>query len=79
MALRGAGVFVPLSLAIFRPHRLAPSWAIASMAASTAVAVIGRFGFGLPVNPLFTGLTVSVVLVGIGLVLSRKPAQTKPA
>ena len=62
MGLRAAGVFLPLTLAIFWPYRLTPRWAATSMAAATVVAVIGRFGLGLTVNPLLTGLAVSAAL-----------------
>lgn len=70
MALRGAGVFIPMSLAIFWPHRLGAFWAVLSMGGSTAVAVFGRFGLDLPINPLFTGLAVSLSVIGLGLVAS---------
>ena len=67
-------VFLPLTLAIFWPYRLTPRWAATSMAAATVVAVIGRFGLGLTVNPLLTGLAVSAALVGLGLLLTAAPA-----
>jgi SSS family solute:Na+ symporter len=70
MALRGAGVFIPFTLAIFWPYRLAASWAVASMVVSTAVAVLVRFGPGLSINPLFPGLLASLLVVGIGLAVS---------
>jgi SSS family solute:Na+ symporter len=70
MALRGAGVFIPMGLAIFWADHLSGSWAVASMAASTVVAIFGRFGLGLPVNPLFIGLAVSWVIVTLGLIVS---------
>ncbi|PKU22120.1 sodium:solute symporter family protein [Telmatospirillum siberiense] len=69
MALRGGGVFVPMTLAIFWPRRLSAFWAVLSMAASTVVAVVGRFGLDWPVNPLFTALAVSLMVVGVGLVV----------
>ena len=70
MALRGAGVFLPMALAIFWPHRLGANWAVLSMAASTGLAVIGRFVFALAINPLFVGLFVSFSVVGLGLAVS---------
>jgi SSS family solute:Na+ symporter len=75
MALRGAGVFVPLTLAIILPRRLTPRWALLSMAASSAIAVAGRFGLDLAVNPLFTGVAASVIVVCVGLALSPRPAR----
>ncbi|NLH82727.1 MAG: hypothetical protein GX458_18045 [Phyllobacteriaceae bacterium] len=75
MALRGAAIFVPMSLAIFWPRRLAASWAVASMAASIVAAIVGRFVLGLAVQPLFAGLAVSltVVIFGIALHGTRSP------
>ncbi|HXP95762.1 MAG TPA: sodium:solute symporter family protein [Telmatospirillum sp.] len=75
MALRGGGVFIPMTLAIFWPHRLSASWAVLSMAASTTAAVIGRAIFGLSINPLFIGLSVSLLIVVIGLIVS--PARNR--
>jgi SSS family solute:Na+ symporter len=71
MALRGAGVFLPMALAIFRPHRLGRRWAAFSILASTALAVIGHFVAGWPVQPLFLGLFVSAVLVAVGVARAR--------
>lgn len=70
MTFRASGVFIPMTLAIFWPRRLSGGWAILSMAASTASAMIGRFVFLLPVNPLFVGLSVSAALVCLGLLVS---------
>jgi SSS family solute:Na+ symporter len=71
LALRGAGIFLPLTLTILRPGRLSPSWAVASMAASTTLAVAGRVAFAVPLNPLFTGMAVSAVVIAVGLLLGR--------
>jgi solute:Na+ symporter, SSS family len=70
MALRGAGVFAPMALAIFWPKHLSARWAAASMGFSTFLAVLGRFVFKLPVNPLFTGLFVSLATIAAGLLIS---------
>ncbi|MBN2751086.1 MAG: sodium:solute symporter family protein [Rhodospirillaceae bacterium] len=71
MALRGAGIFIPLSLAIFAPKRLPASWAVASMAISTVAAIASRLIFAWPINPLFIGVAVSTILVGCGLLHAR--------
>jgi len=78
MALRGAGVFVPMALAMFWPHRLTPGWAVLSMSASMAAAIYGRVGLGLEISPLFTGLAVSLAVVCVGILVSPKnrPAET---
>jgi SSS family solute:Na+ symporter len=70
MALRGAAIFIPMTLAIFWAHHLTASWAVLSMAASTTFAVFGRFGLGLSINPLFVGLSVSLLIISLGLIVS---------
>ncbi|KAA5614198.1 sodium:solute symporter family protein [Rhodovastum atsumiense] len=67
MALRGAGIFLPLTLAIFWPRHLPGNWALLSMAASTVAAVVARFVLRLPVNPLFVGMAVSLIAIGMAL------------
>jgi SSS family solute:Na+ symporter len=80
MALRGAGIFIPMTLAIFWAHHLPGRWALLSMAASTAAAVIGRFVLHLSINPLFVGLSVSLVFVclGIAIAMIRGAALKRP-
>lgn len=72
MALRGGGVFLPLTLAIFVPGRLTPGWAISSMVLSTAASVIAATIFHLPIDPLFIGIAVSAVTIMMGLALGGK-------
>jgi SSS family solute:Na+ symporter len=67
MALRGAGVFLPMALAVFRPGHLNGRRAAVSMALATLAAACGRFVFHLPLHPLFVGLAVSAVVIGAGL------------
>ena len=66
MALRGGGIFLPLTLAIFFPERLSPRWAIASMLLSTAAAVAAA-AFESAIHPLFIGLIVSAALILPGI------------
>jgi solute:Na+ symporter, SSS family len=66
MALRGAGVFLPLTLAVFLPGVLKKKWAISSMVLSTLFAITGYSLLSFSVNPLFTGLTVSLLIILIG-------------
>lgn len=70
MALRGAAIFLPLSLAIFLPRRLPAAWAVASMAASITAAVGGRYLLGATVQPLFLGLAASVAVIAFGLAVT---------
>ncbi len=62
MALRGGGIFLPLTLAIFAPGRLHKGWTIASMLVST-IAAISATVFHTAFNPLFLGLTLSILLL----------------
>jgi len=68
MALRGAGVFLPLSLAIFAPGKLSKGWAVSSMVLSTAASVAAATILHLPIDPLFIGLSISAAIIMIGLV-----------
>jgi solute:Na+ symporter, SSS family len=81
MALRGAAIFVPMSLAIFWPRHLPASWAVLSMAASIAVAIAARFTLGASVQPLFPGLAVSltVVAIGVGVACARTGVANRNA
>jgi len=66
MALRGAGVFLPLTLAIFLPGVLKKKWAIYSMVLSTLFAITCYFLLSFSVNPLFTGIATSLLIILIG-------------
>lgn len=78
MALRGAGLFLPLSLAVFAPGRLPPAWGVAALALATLAAVASRLVLDLPVNPLFVGLGVSAAVVAAGLAAAGRPAPGNP-
>lgn len=66
MALRGCGIFIPLTLAIFKPKALAPRWALASMVLSLGAAIITGL-MQSAVSPIFVGLSVSLIVVLLGL------------
>lgn len=66
MALRGGGIFLPLTLAVFKPGCISKNWAVASMILSTAAAIITATIFPLPLSPLFIGLILSSILLLIG-------------
>lgn len=70
MALRGGGVFLPLTLAIFSPGRLPSSWATASMLLSTAAALAAAY-WQLQLDPLYIGLAVSMFVILLSLALHR--------
>lgn len=66
MALRGGGVFLPLTAAVCCPGRLSPRPAVASMLLSTAAAT-AAVALDTPLHPLFIGLFVSAALILPGL------------
>ena len=71
MALRGGGVFLPLTLAVFCPGRLSPRLAVISMLLSTAAAVAAA-ALKSAVHPLFIGLVVSAALILPGVCQKQK-------
>ena len=73
MALRGGGIFLPLTLAVFAPHRAHRGWTLASMLLSTLVSIAATI-WQAPVNPLFLGLGVSVLLL-VPAILFAPPAE----
>lgn len=70
MALRGAGVFLPLTLAIFAPGRLLPNWTVASMLLSTFASLLAAY-LQVSMDPLFVGLAVSMLVILLSMVLRR--------
>ncbi|MCE5284715.1 MAG: sodium:solute symporter family protein [Pelosinus sp.] len=72
MALRGAGIFLPLTLAIFAPGKLSKGCAVLSMALSTAASIAGVTVFHLPIDPLYIGILVSAAIIMLGLVMKCK-------
>lgn len=69
--LRGGGVFVPLTLAIFKPGWLSPTWALISIIVSTASAIIAKLAFDVS-QPLFLALGISLGIVLVGIIISGK-------
>ena len=70
MGLRGGGIFLPLTLSVFFPGHLKRGWAVLSMAGSTVAAILAVV-LHLPIDSLFAGLIVSVLLILPGLRLKR--------
>ncbi|MBQ7516044.1 MAG: sodium:solute symporter family protein [Schwartzia sp.] len=73
MALRGAGIFLPLSAAVFLPGRIAPRWAVVSMAVSTVAAALFSTVLTAPIDPLFIGLIISALLMVPGFRGTGRP------
>jgi SSS family solute:Na+ symporter len=70
LGLRGGGIFLPLTLAVFKPGCVSSKWVIISMVASTAVAIIATI-IQTPVKPMFLAVAVSLILLLPGI-LSKK-------
>lgn len=66
MALRGGGIFLPLTAAVFCPGRLSARRAVASMLLSTAAAT-AAIALESSIHPLFIGLIASAALILPGL------------
>ncbi|KYZ78128.1 sodium:solute symporter [Anaerosporomusa subterranea] len=71
MALRGVGIFVPLTIAIFFPGKLPPKAAICSMIAGVAVSLLWNILYPEYKNPLFSGLAVSLVVAVVGIAVNN--------
>lgn len=65
MGLRGAGIFLPFSLAIFWPGRIGPGAAVYSMAAGTVAAFSWKFIAPTGMDPLYAGLLTSAITLAI--------------
>lgn len=69
MALRGTGIFVPLTIAVFFSGEIRPAGAICSMIAGVSTSLIWIAVFPVDNNPLFAGLVFSsaVAVIAIGV------------
>ena len=68
---RGGGIFLPLTLAVFRPKCVSGRWVALSMVCSTAVAILATF-LKTPVKPMFLAVAVSFLLLLPGLLGKNK-------
>ncbi len=74
MGLRGAVIFLPLCCALWLPGRIDRKYAVASILISPlAVLAFGLWGI-LPFDPLFIGILISLLIMGFGLLFSKKEA-----
>ena len=77
MALRGGGIFLPLTFAVFLPHVIEERRALTSMVLSTATAIAAAI-LGSPISPLFIGLSVSLLILFPGLLHRHHHAGGSP-
>lgn len=75
MGLRGAGIFLPLSFAIFLPGKIGNVAAIASMAAGTAMCLVWKVVFPQGLDPLYAGIIAS----GLALLLGHWLEKCRPS
>ena len=66
MCLRGAGVFIPLLMAIFRPGFFEAKYATAAIAGGSLAAISWRLFFPQLYSPLYPGMLVSAVFMFLG-------------
>ena len=66
MAMRGCGLFLPLTFAIFYPRSVAKKWAYASIVVSTLVPVCLGLFFDVQADPLCIGLLISAAMMFVG-------------
>ncbi len=71
MGFRAAAVFAPLCAALFFPGRVDHRWAVAAIVAGPVAVLLGNIA-GLPFDPLFVGIGVSLLLVILGAVFHRR-------
>ncbi|MDR3588786.1 MAG: sodium:solute symporter family protein [Negativicutes bacterium] len=77
MGLRGAGIFLPLSAAVFFPGLVAAREAIWSMAAGAGVALVWKLIFPEGIDPLYAGMAVSGLFLVYGWLGRRKMGRDK--
>lgn len=75
MGLRGAGIFIPFSLAIFWPGRVSAGAAVWSMAAGTFMAFSWKFIAPAGMDPLYAGLAASACVLAVFLMKNNTMAK----
>lgn len=77
MSIRGAGTFLPFTIALLAPGQLKPRWAFLSGLSGLLVTLTWPLA-GLPGDPLFAGLSISALCCVCGW--TRKGmAQDEPS
>lgn len=66
MGLRGAGIFLPLTAAVFWPGRFSRRAAVWSMAAGAGTALVWKLVFPQGLDPLYAGLAMSAAVLAAG-------------
>lgn len=71
MSLRGCSVFLPLTIALVKPHALSGKWVLMSMVFSTLAAILSGL-FPVGIAPLFLGFLVSALFLLLGYLSKKK-------
>lgn len=67
MALRGSGIFLPLTFCVFFPHKVRASMGVAAMGAGIFAAVFWKHISPWQINSLFPALLYNLIFLSIGL------------
>ena len=74
MALRGSGIFLPLTFCVFFPHRVRASMGVAAMGAGIFAALFWKYISPWQINSLFPALVYNLIFLAVGLYWGNKKA-----
>lgn len=74
MALRGSGIFLPLSFCVFFPNRVRTSMGVAAMGAGIFAALFWKHISPWQINSLFPALVYNLIFLAVGLYWGNKKA-----
>ena len=72
MALRGSGIFLPLTFCVFFPHKVRASMGVAAMGAGIFAALFWKNISPWQINSLFPALVYNLIFLAIGLGWGKK-------
>ena len=72
MALRGSGIFLPLTFCVFFPHKVRASMGVAAMGAGIFAALFWQNISPWQINSLFPALVYNLIFLAIGLWWGKK-------
>ena len=72
MALRGSGIFLPLTFCVFFPSRVRASMGVAAMGAGIFAALLWKYISPWQINSLFPALVYNLIFLVIGLYWGKK-------
>ena len=75
MALRGSGIFLPLTFCVFFPHKVRASMGVAAMGAGVFAALFWKHISPWQINSLFPALVYNLIFLAIGLWWGKKGEQ----